>query len=92
MTATEGDIYFPNTTWRRCLAHSKGEGEGSCIKTKICRDRGNRSEEEEERSQNEQGAEADEKEACCCSGKIRSNNISYCNSEVLGNESAHRGT
>lgn len=38
MTTTEEDIHFPNTTWRRC--QSKGEGEGSCMKTKICRDRG----------------------------------------------------
>lgn len=85
MTTTKGDVYFPNTTWRRCLAHSKEEWQEGSMKTKICEDRGNRSGKEEEKCQNEQGAGADEEEACCCSGRIRSNNISYCNGEVPDN-------
>lgn len=37
ITVTERDIYFPNTTWRRCLDHSKGEWEGGSVKAEICK-------------------------------------------------------
>lgn len=37
ITETERDIYFPNTTWRRCLDHSKGEWEGGSVKAEICK-------------------------------------------------------
>lgn len=45
ITTIVRNIYFPNTTWRRCLAHTKGKWEGKSIKTNIWRGREEQNEE-----------------------------------------------